>query len=189
MVVTIDRLKLLMAPPAEPLYSGSRKEWGAFQKKVGLRFPEDYFTLISTYGSGRFLAGEFKIANPFDPDDEGFADAELARMRETKKDFPDEVPFPLFPESGGLYPFGIDGNGNTYLWITAANPGEWAIVCFNSEDYSEAVRHPLIEFLVLLATNELAIKRRKFWGCDFTEDQMKFMPRKPPAHRGRRSGR
>ena len=48
-------------------------------------------------------------------------------MRETKDDYPDEVPYPLFPDSGGLYPFGIDGNGNTFLWKTEANANKWAI--------------------------------------------------------------
>jgi len=170
-----------MPPPAEAVYRGSKKEWGAIEEKIGLRFPEDYFTLINTYGSGRFLAGEFKVANPFDPDDERFADLELTRLRETKAAVPDEVPYPLFPETGGLYPFGIDGNGNTFLWITDGGSDDWAIACFNSEDYSEVVDHPFIDFLVLLASNQLNINRRKFWGSDFPGDQLQFIPRPLPA--------
>lgn len=176
--MTIDKLIRLMPPPSQPLYPGSRKEWRAFQEIVGLVFPEDFYTVASTYGSGRFLAGEFKVANPFDPDDHGFADVELMRLRETKKQFPKEVPYSLFPDSGGLYPFGIDGNGNTFLWKTNANSSRWPIVCFNSEDYSELTDHPLIDFLVLLASNELDIDRRKFWGNDFSHEQLEFVPRR-----------
>lgn len=185
----IDKLKLLMPPPAEPVYPGSPQEWRAFQNKIGLRFPEDYFILVNAYGSGRFLAGEFKVANPFDPDDEDFANLELIRLRETKKEAPGEVPYPLFPESGGLYPFGIDGNGNTFLWLTNGVTDKWAIACFNSEDYSEVVDHTLIDFLVLLATNELEINRRRFWGADFPEDQLEFIPRRLSASRRRKPKR
>ncbi|HEV3385364.1 MAG TPA: SMI1/KNR4 family protein, partial [Gemmata sp.] len=80
----LDRLKQLMPPPAKPIYPGSKKEWSGFQKKIGLNFPTDYFSLVNTYGSGRFLGGELKIANPFDPDDERFAELELTRLRETQ---------------------------------------------------------------------------------------------------------
>jgi hypothetical protein len=183
--MTIDRLKLLMPPPPEPLYPGSRKEWSAFQKKIRLRFPEDYFTLVNAYGSGRFLAGEFKVANPFDPDDERFADRELRTLRENKANAPYAVPYPLYPESGGLYPFGIDGNGNTFLWLTEGGPDEWAIACFNSEDYSEVVKLALIEFLVLLATNQLKINRRKFWGSDVSEELLEFRPRRLAARKSK----
>lgn len=184
----IDKLIELMPPPEKPLYVGTKKEWANFQGKVGMSFPEDYFTVAATYGSGRFLAGEFKVANPFDPDDEDFANFELTRLRETKEDYPDEVPFPLFPEEGGLYPFGIDGNGNTFLWKTEVNSDQWEIVCFNSEDYFELVNHSLIEFLVLVASNQLDINRRKFWGSDFSDDHLEFVPRRVPS-RKRKKGK
>lgn len=181
--MNIESLKQLIPHPAEPTFPGSQKEWIAFEKKTGLRFPEEYYTLLNIYGSGRFLGGEFKVANPFDPDDENFAEHELRRLRETKVDHPDEVPYPLFPEAGGLYPFGIDGNGNTFLWITNSSSDKWTIVCFNSEDYSETINCSLIEFLILLASNKLKINRRKFWGGDFLQDQLEFVPRKPKKPR------
>lgn len=184
--MTIDRLTDVVPPPAEPVYSGSQQEWSAFQEKVGLTFPEEYCTISSTYGSGRFLGGELKVANPFDPDDEDFASFELTRLRETKDNYPDEVPYPLFPDLGGLYPFGIDGNGNTFLWKTDASPEKWPIVCFNSEDYSEEVNHSLIQFLILLISNQLDINRRKFWGSNFSDHDLEFVPRRVSTHRKRK---
>lgn len=185
--MTIERLKVLMPPPAAPVFSGSVKDWAAFNDKVGLSFPEDYFALSNIYGSGRFLAGEFKIANPFDPDDEGFATRELLTMRERKASAPDAVPYPIYPDPGGLYPFGIDGNGNTFLWLTDGVSDGWPIACFNSEDYSEVVNHRITEFLALLACNTLGIRRRKFWGSDFPEDQLEFIPRRVPTRGNRKS--
>lgn len=176
--MTLDALKALMPPPSEPVYPGSKEEWEAVQKKVGFRLPSDFFALLNTYGSGRFLAGEFKVANPFDPDDKNFANKEIATMRERKEHAPDAVPYPIIPEKGGLYPFGIDGNGNTFLWLTSGNPDDWKIACFNSEDYSETVKHSLTELLLLLASNKLKINRKKFWGSDFTQDHLEFIPRR-----------
>jgi hypothetical protein len=188
--MTIDRLKLLMSPPAEPLYPGSKKDWTAFQKSIGLTFPTDYFTVAHTYGSGRFLAGELKIANPFDPDDEGFAAFELKTLRENKESSPDSIRFPLFPEKGGLYPFGIDGNGNTFAWITADKSSHWSIACFNpSQDYSEVVNVSLIDFLIEMASNQLNINRRKFWGNDVSKDMLEFCPRQLPSRGGRKAKR
>jgi hypothetical protein len=185
LTMKIDALKELMPPPDEPLYPGSLKEWREFQERTGIRFPEDYFAISHTYGSGRFLAGEFKVANPFDPDDEKFSERELATLHETRSTSPKDVPYPLYPEQSGLYPFGIDGNGNTFLWITDDDPNAWAIACFNSEDHSESVNHSLVEFLVLLATNKLKIQRRKFWGNDFSADHLEFVPRRLPRQRKR----
>jgi hypothetical protein len=184
---TIDDLKRLMPPPAEPLNRGSEKEWSAFQKRIGLQFPEDYFTVVYNYGSGRFLAGEFRVNNPFEPADAASVEREFRTLRENKDRSPVEFPFPVFPETGGLYPFGIDCNGNTFLWLTQGKPREWPVVCLNSEDYHEIVSLSLIEFLVRMATNQLNINRRKFWGNDVAEDQLEFRPMRPPARRGRKS--
>ncbi|MEZ5941523.1 MAG: SMI1/KNR4 family protein [Planctomycetaceae bacterium] len=183
----IDKLAALMPPPEDPLFNGTQEQWDRFKREVGLELPEDYFLVVTTYGSGRFLAGEFKVANPFDPDDQDFASFELTRLREMRERSPEDVPFALYPEEGGLYPFGIDGNGNTFLWKTNSNPGKWEIVCFNSEDYSESVNHSLIEFLVLLATNKLDINRRKFWGSDVAADSLEYVPRRVSRKRRKTS--
>jgi len=186
-MTAIGNLKRLMPPPAQPLNAGSMNAWSAFQKRIGLRFPEDYFIVVRTYGSGRFLAGEFRVNNPFEPADAASVEREFKTLRENKENSPAEFPFPVFPESGGLYPFGIDDNGNTFLWLTEGEPQEWPIVCLNPENYHETVNLSLIEFLVQMATNQLGIDRQRFWGNDVSQEQLEFIPRRPPARRGRKS--
>lgn len=186
-MATIDDLKRIMSPPAEPLNRGSEKEWGAFQKRVGLRFPEDYFVVIFAYGSGGFLSGEFRVNNPFEAADAASVEREFKTLRENRQNSPSKFPFPVFPEQGGLYPFGIDGNGNTFSWLTRGEADEWPIVCLNPENYHEVINVSLVEFLVRMATNRLNINCQKFWGNDVAEDQLEFTRRRPPAGRGRRS--
>ncbi len=171
----------MMPPPAEPLNRGSENEWNEFQQNVGLWFPRDYFVVIYTYGSGSFLAGELRVNNPLEPADAASVEREFKTLRESKQIFP------VFPESGGLYPFAIDGNGNTFLWLTQGPPEEWSIVCLNSKDHHEVVKLSLVEFLIRMATNRLAIDHQKFWGCEFAKNQLEFIPRRSPSTHGRRS--
>jgi len=38
--------------------------------------------------------------------------------RKTKKDFPDRLPYPIYPERHGILPWGNDENGHDYYWFT-----------------------------------------------------------------------
>ncbi|MGV9292905.1 hypothetical protein [Amycolatopsis sp. NPDC003676] len=48
----------------------------------------------------------------------------------------------LFPEPGGLLPWGTDGQGGTFCWITAsADPDAWKIA-YHSQGADEWREHP-----------------------------------------------
>jgi hypothetical protein len=38
------------------------------------------------------------------------------------------IPFPLFPQIGGLLPFGATDNANILYWLVRGNPEDWSIV-------------------------------------------------------------
>jgi hypothetical protein len=38
------------------------------------------------------------------------------------------VPYPVFPEKGGILPWGRDENGNDYSWLTEGLPDLWKVV-------------------------------------------------------------
>jgi hypothetical protein len=42
------------------------------------------------------------------------------------------LPYPLFPEAGGLLPVAITDNGDTIHWLTNGPPDEWTIVVQDS---------------------------------------------------------
>lgn len=169
--MTIEQLKQVMPPPPEPVFPGSKKEWQAFEKRVGLKFPDEYFIVIHEYGSGRFLSGEVKVINPFDSDSEGFAERELERFRASRLECP--LPFP----DVGIHPFGFDSNGTTFFWKTDGPPNEWEIVIENGA-YWASFKHTLTGFLVLLASNGLDVDRRKILGV--FEGEATFEPQKLP---------
>ena len=185
--MTLSSLMNLIPPPAEPVYTGTRAEWDAIQDNMKIVFPKEYYEVCYVYGSGHF-SGEFLIANLFDPEARDYGFAELTRFDEARERDPHEVPYPLYPEAGGIFPFGMDGNGNTFAWLTKGRPNQWPIVCFNSEDYSEITRHSLTEFIALLIANSLEINRSKFWGPG-SKYSMIFVPKQIARKKGRKGKR
>lgn len=45
----------------------------------------------------------------------------------------DVLPYPVFPQTGGVLPWGIDTNGGVFYWrMASANPNHWPIVDLQS---------------------------------------------------------
>lgn len=173
--MSITELKNLVPPPPNPIHVGDADRWTEIGKSIGIELPSDYFDLCAAYGSGEFLAGPLEIENPFNPDYRVWVEYELNKIRRCS---PDDVPFPIFPDANGLFPFGRDDNGNRYYWlITMDRP--WPIVC-GSHEYTdwESVDYPITEFLTLLLKNELEINYDNYYGDGFDPEDMIFEPRK-----------
>ena len=53
----------------------------------------------------------------------------LETVREIRAFAPEEVPYPIHPEAGGLLPWGTTGNGNVGYWVTSPSddPAQWSI--------------------------------------------------------------
>jgi hypothetical protein len=49
----------------------------------------------------------------------------------SKQKFPDDFPRSLFPEEGGLLPWGVTDNGDILNWITSDNPEKWSILVYD----------------------------------------------------------
>jgi hypothetical protein len=41
---------------------------------------------------------------------------------------PERVPYAIYPESGGILPWGNDENGHDYYWLTRGSPEEWIVI-------------------------------------------------------------
>ncbi|MEV0975052.1 SMI1/KNR4 family protein [Microtetraspora glauca] len=44
-------------------------------------------------------------------------------------------PFPVYPNPGGLYPWGVTDNGDTCLWLTDQDPEKWTVVITDGADW------------------------------------------------------
>ena len=122
--------ELLAAVPVPPGRIDVEGDWAAAEAAVGLTYPKDFKQLIGIYGSGRFFfGGHLVVYNPLTT--EGLAGIRVEReIREVMRGDPDLgcCPLPLFPEEGGLMPWGSDENGDDYLWLTEGEPDDWPVV-------------------------------------------------------------
>jgi hypothetical protein len=130
--VSIKRLTKLVPPPESPTEVGSLEEWEAAEEELGAGLPRDYREFVYRYGSGLF-AGLYIVYNPF-------AASEYIRLldrvrtvceieRDLKQSMGSKyVSFPIFPEKGGILPWGRDENGNDYYWLTEGPPSKWTVV-------------------------------------------------------------
>mgnify|MGYP005726913279 CR=1 FL=1 len=184
--MSIRDLVQLITPPDEVQNSGGRVQWRSIEETIETAFPDDYFDLARTYGSGEFLNGTLEVLNPFDTRYGALLDYECAKLRKYKQDFPEEMPYSVHPEVGGLLPFARDDNGNRFLWQTLGDPNAWPIVCkphgFDACDW-QIVHHTLGEFLGLLITSDLKIDKARFWGEPFDNGDFVFVPQRPVADR------
>jgi SMI1-KNR4 cell-wall len=163
---SFDRLLALAPPPSSPVNAGSPDRWADIEEALGTSLPDDYKWLINTYGSGEFC-DLLWILNPFSTV-VGMnllrqVDTLLEQYRKGRDEYyPEQCPFPIFPEPGGLLPAGGDSNGGNLFWVTSSEPKEWSLVLYDWRGGYDSEQHPmpLVDFLVGWLSGEIS-------GCFF----------------------
>ena len=163
-MISIANLCLIAPPPKSPKGIGTASEWRQLENHFLLKFPDDYKQLIATYGKGRFTHF-FSVVNPFyfAPPDIGhkeFVRLRLEGIRLAKSSYPDEaIPLPVYPEMGGLFPWGYTDNGETMCWLTEGESAGWPIICLDSGNTKDFDRFdmPVVEFIKKWLTNQILV--------------------------------
>jgi hypothetical protein len=147
----IDDLRAVLSPPPLPVETHGRK-WSVVEQEIGTRLPDDYKMFIEQYGSGR-INSFIWIFNPFSSNQYINLNYKIINQLEVLKtlaqDFGEKCPYPLFPQSGGLLPFGETDNGDAIYWLTRGDPNAWQVVV-------NQARGPKYEEFALNTTNFLA---------------------------------
>lgn len=147
----------LLRPPNSPVETLKDQDWAAIERRIG-HLPEDYRAFLQTFGTGCIndfvwifnpLAGN-TFLNLFTQ-----GDAILNALRELRN-AGESIPFGLYPEGGGLLPFGKTDNGDTLFWLTEGDPIRWPIVVNASRDPTfETFKCSLTTFLVEILTQKI----------------------------------
>lgn len=152
--MSIDELKQLIVPPAQPCEVGTLAQWRIIEDRLGTKLPCDFREFVFAYGSGLF-ARLYCVYNPFSSSEYVALIPQGVRVcdynRESQKSFPLRFPYPYYPETGGLLPWGNDENGNDYFWLTEGPPDKWVVVQDNNR--GEGIRlqpYSLTGFLVAI---------------------------------------
>ena len=129
----------LLPPPASP--RGLDRPWDVVEQQIGLPLPADYKAFIDLYGTGKVSSADgwadiwnFRDKSLFGRSvSEGLSGpesvAQFYRRRVNTTDWP--CPFPIYPEPGGLLPFGSVVDVQHLNWLTTGPPDRWDVVYFH----------------------------------------------------------
>ncbi|MER5969730.1 SMI1/KNR4 family protein [Streptomyces sp. NPDC002055] len=132
---SLARLAERIPPPVEAV--DGHGDWDDTERAVGTRLPDDYKQLVETYGRGDFSGG-LCLCTPFGDDNPVRLEADLLEvfgpMRER---WPEEHPYPFFPEPGGLLTWALTGDAGQVCWLTEGPPESWPVVIWSRESEYE----------------------------------------------------
>jgi hypothetical protein len=133
----VDELIALAGVPQEArdARAPDASEWKDVEFRLGLELPDDYKQLIAAFGSSNF--GDFIIVlNPFSNAEhrqlERRAHTLVGATLESRRSDPESIPFAVFPEQCGLFPWAVTDNGDTLFWLTEGPSAYWPMVVLES---------------------------------------------------------
>lgn len=154
--MTVETLIKAAPPPTDPFeaYIGP---WQPFEAALRTPLPQDYKDFVRLYGNGRFL--DFIGVNvpvSRSPYMRLVSDAETV-IHSFHSD--EECPYPLWPDPGGLLPFGRTDNGDQFFWLCRGAPPDWRVVVWDRGmlEY-EMFDCDLTDFLAGIVTGDIKPK-------------------------------
>lgn len=153
--MSIEALIAAVPPPTEP-FEAYHGPWAPIESRLGTALPQDYKDFVRVYGSGYFM--EFlgiSVPESLNPNVrlQDHVEHVAAAFRADDED----LPFPIWPEPGGLIGVGTTDDGDELLWLAAGPPDEWRIVVWDRGFQTfEVLDCGLTDFLAGLATGDLA---------------------------------
>lgn len=129
---SLTYLYLVLPRPRSPVETGNDELWLQVAEKVGTHLPVDYVYFINSYGTGS-INDFLTVLNPFSAHTYLNLIDQIPRilsgLRESREQFPEDYPYPLYFEPGGLLPWGLSIDGDIYCWLTKGNsPDLWDVV-------------------------------------------------------------
>jgi hypothetical protein len=119
------------------MFAGTLKAFREVERGLQLKLPDGYKRVVRVYGQG--LWQDFWcIASPFAEDQPGHlrpwhiprygvtaGPEACAILRESKTSYPEFLPWPVYPEPGGLFPWAMTDSGGVLYWLTMGAPESW----------------------------------------------------------------
>ncbi len=158
-------------------------DWAEIERAVGLRLPEDYKQLSEFFPDGWFRQFA-RVGKPDRPESgpqwlDSFAMSQLETLRTWRAEGHGRFPYPLFPEPGGLLPWGAVREAGYGFWLTdpSGSPEKWPVVTASQQcEHWDLFDGTLCEFLTEVAAGRYDASR-------FSEGPVRVMmnPSGPPT--------
>ena len=167
--MSIEALRKVAPPPAIPIapFMGS---WGPLELQLRSKLPEDYKSLVRLYGLGSFL-DFFFFYLPQSRDRYVRLEAEISVVCKIFAN-DESLPYPVWPNPGGLLPVGRTDNGDYIFWLTEGEPADWRVVVWDRGlilDACETFDCDLTTFIAGVITGEIR-------PTAFPEDLLPYEP-------------
>jgi hypothetical protein len=153
----IDVAKLI-TPPNNPNEVPQQNEWPQIEAQLGTSLPVDYKEFISLYGTGK-IDNFLWIFNPSSQNENinltTQLHVQLSALSELHA-YGEIVPYKLFPEADGIFPFGITENGDVLYWKTTGVPEAWTVLVNEARSPEwETFNMVMTEFLFKVLSRQL----------------------------------
>lgn len=176
--MSLEKLKTILPVPDKIYGAGDTSQWKEAEERLGVKFPSDYKKFLSVYGTGGVGAiyGFIWIYSPFTSNENlhfFIRSKEANNAYSTlKQSFPNDFPRNLFPEKGGLLPWGVTDNGDGLNWLTSDDPEEWSIVVDDGYGNSCEYKNSLTEFLYEILSG---ISTCPLFPDDFLDSELQYI--------------
>ncbi|MGO1056939.1 SMI1/KNR4 family protein [Crossiella sp. CA198] len=146
------------------------QDWQTVEDALGVRLPGDYKMFMERFSSGLFR-GLVGLDNPIEGEWawDGFRwdffDT-LDRARAWRDHDPEVLPHPIFPEPGGVIPWGGTNANHRFFWLPLSDdPDEW-IVVFSTADFGQWGEFPggMSKFVLELVSGDFRSQLIVFSG-------------------------
>ncbi|MFF5894456.1 SMI1/KNR4 family protein [Streptomyces argenteolus] len=132
MTDALARIAERVRPPA--VVVDGHGDWAEAERVLGIRLPDDYKRLVTTYGRGDFW-GALCLCTPFGEANPVPLTADLLDdYGPLREDAPENYPYPLFPEPGGLLAWAVTESAAHVCWLTEGPPESWPVVIWSRDD-------------------------------------------------------
>ena len=180
----LDRIQQLIPPPRSPVEPGAPASWAAAEAALKTGLPADYKEFIDTYGTGS-IDDFVTVMNPHSSIPHfrlvDYGETMLRATRDLRNGGIVEIPFAIYPEPGGILPWGVTANGDWCYWCTdpQGGPDTWEVVV-GVDRGPQWFRHggPLTVFLTEILDGTTRVP---FFPDDFPSTSPAFVPLAPPG--------
>lgn len=183
--MTADLGKYIAVPKSPIDIDESRMKANA--ATLNIQFPNDFLEFGRTYGSGTLIIEkskksrlcEYEIYSPafanYSALVEDFFERQNAHREATENA---GLRLGLFPEPGGLLPFGYSSRGDYLTWKTVSQPDDWIICQISTYDDSgyHLYARPFKEFLIGFLSRQFRLDGFSDYNWD-PETDIRFEPR------------
>lgn len=167
--MSLEALMSLIPPPAEP-FEAFEGPWEPVEADLGTALPQDYKDFVRAYGSGYFM-GFLGVSVPASANANVRLDHQVRTWSEVFAE-DEDAPYPVWPEPGGLMPFGDTDNGDVLFWLRRGAPDDWVVVVWDRgmQDF-ETLDCGLTDFLAGVASGDITPEA---FPDDFTPEDRTF---------------